>query len=210
MAIEDFEKGNTIFIKSTFSDDTDTVVAPDNTEAFIEIKDLDTGSVVVSNTTMSKITDTQYRYAWDTTEGYTVGEYEVETSAEISSNDVLNRDKLRLEDIIVEDLEVESFEKGNTVNITTTFSDTTGSVVAPDNDNGFIKITDLDTGSIMIDTTMTNISDTQYKYNWSTTEGMNTGEYEVRTSAELSSNSVVNKDRIRLDDIIDQRTGAGC
>lgn len=211
MAVPNFEKGNTLIINTTFSDDTDTVVSPDNTEAFIEITDLDTRTVEVNTTQMTKISDTQYQFAWDTTQGLTNGEYEIEASAEISSNDVVNRNRIRLTDLIIQDGdEVKEFEKGNTVNLTTTFSDTSGSVVAPDNNEAFIEITDIDTGSTMVsNTTMTNLSDTQYQFNWSTTEGMNSGEYEVKVNAEISSNDVVNKDRIQLVDII-YSDKAGC
>lgn len=102
--VEEFEKGNTVTIDATFSDDTDAVVAPDNDEAFITIEDIDTGTIMVgANATMTNVTDTQYRYQWDTTLGMTVGEYSIEVNAEVSGNDVLNRDRIRLDDIITED-----------------------------------------------------------------------------------------------------------
>jgi len=210
MSVPNFETGNTLIINTTFSDDTDTVVAPDNTEAFVEITDLDSRTVEVSSTQMTKISDTQYQFAWDTTQGLSEGEYEIEASGEISSNDVVNRDRVRLTDLIIQDGDrVKEFEKGNTVNLTTTFSDTTGSVTAPDGKNAFVEITDIDTGTVMVSrTTMTNLTDTQYQFNWSTTEGMNSGEYEVKVDAEISSNDVVNKDRIQLADIIyDDKAG---
>lgn len=100
MSVPEFEKGNTVQIKTTFSDSDDNVVPPDNTEAFMRIIDLDTGTEMVSNTLMTKITDTQYQFNWDTTEGMTTGEYEIKASGEISSDDVVNRDRIKLVDII--------------------------------------------------------------------------------------------------------------
>lgn len=102
--VEDFERGNTVTIDATFSDDTGAVVQPDNKEAFITIEDLDTGTVVIgADATMTNVSDTQYRYQWDTTSGANLGEYSIEVNAEVSNNDVLNRDRIKLEDIITED-----------------------------------------------------------------------------------------------------------
>jgi len=102
--VEEFERGNTVTIDATFSDDTGAVVEPDGQEAFITIEDLDTGDVMVGpDNTMTGVSETQYRYQWDTTNGAKIGEYSVEVNAEISSNDVLNRDRIRLDDIITED-----------------------------------------------------------------------------------------------------------
>lgn len=102
--VEEFERGNTVTIDTTFSDSNNTVVEPDNREAFITIEDLDTGDVMVGpDTTMTNVSDTQYRYQWHTTSGMGEGEYVYEAKSEISSNTVLNRDRLKLKDIITED-----------------------------------------------------------------------------------------------------------
>lgn len=103
MSVPRFEKGNTVQIQSTFADSEGKVVEPDGKQASIEIKDLDTGEVMVNSTSMLQIKDTLYQYNWDTTEGMNTGEYEVEVSGEISSDDVVNRDRIRLEDIIFDD-----------------------------------------------------------------------------------------------------------
>lgn len=98
MSIPEFEKGTTVTIKSTVADDNGNVVEADNKDAFIEITDLSTGDVMVSRTTMSNISDTQYSYDWQTTEGMTTGEYEIEVDADVSNDTFLNRDRVKLED----------------------------------------------------------------------------------------------------------------
>lgn len=96
----------------------------------------------------------------------------------------------------------EEFEKGTTVTIKSTVSDDTGAVVEPDDNDAFISITDLSTGEVVVDTTMSNISDTEFKYDWQTTEGMTEGEYAVRTKADVSSDTYINRDKLELVDII--------
>lgn len=100
--IPSFEKGTTVTIQSTVADDNGNVVEPDDKEADIEIKDLDTGDVIISSTQMQVVKDTVYEYDWQTTEGMSTGEYEVETRADVSSDTYVNRDRIRLEDIIIE------------------------------------------------------------------------------------------------------------
>lgn len=100
--IPEFERGTTVTIKSTVSDDTGTVVEPDNKEAYIKIVDLSTESEMVARTTMEGVSDTQYEYDWQTTQGMTEGEYEVQTEADVSNDTYMNRDRIRLVDIIVD------------------------------------------------------------------------------------------------------------
>jgi len=95
------------------------------------------------------------------------------------------------------------FEKGTTVTIGTTISDNENQVVEPDNNEALITIKDMSTDEIMVSqTVMENVSDTQFEYDWQTTVGMNSGEYEVRTEADVSNDTYMNRDRIRLVDII--------
>lgn len=100
-SIPEFERGTTVTVKSTISDDTGAVVEPDNKDAFITIRDLSTDEVMVQKTTMENVSDTQYEYDWQTTEGMTEGEYEVQTEADVSSDTYMNRDRIELVDIIV-------------------------------------------------------------------------------------------------------------
>lgn len=100
MSVPEFEKGNTVYINTTFSDSDDNVVEPDSTEAFIRILDLDTGDVMVGTTQMNQVFTTQYQFPWDTTEGMNTGEYEIKAFGEISGDDIVNRDRIKLVDII--------------------------------------------------------------------------------------------------------------
>jgi len=99
--IPEFERGTTVTIQSTISDDTGTVVEPDNTEAFITIKDMSTDEEMVTKTTMERVSDTQYEYDWQTTVGMNEGTYEVQTEADVSNDTYMNRDRVKLVDIIV-------------------------------------------------------------------------------------------------------------
>lgn len=98
--LPEFEKGTTVTIKSTVADDTGQVVEPDGSDAYIEIEDLSTGDIVVSRELMQNISDTQFKYDWQTTEGMNSGEYAVEVDAEVSSDKFVNRDRVKLVDII--------------------------------------------------------------------------------------------------------------
>jgi len=99
--IPEFERGTTVTIQSTISDDTGQVVEPDNTEAFITVTNMSTDEVLVSKTTMEKVSDTQYEYDWQTTVGMSEGTYEVQTEADVSNDTYMNRDRVKLVDIIV-------------------------------------------------------------------------------------------------------------
>lgn len=97
----DFERGTTVTVKSTITDNSGSVVAPDNKDAFVTIKDLSADKVIVSKTTMENVSDTQYEYDWQTTAGMNLGEYSVKTEADVSSDTYVNRDRISLTDITV-------------------------------------------------------------------------------------------------------------
>jgi len=99
--IPEFERGTTVTIQSTVSDDDGEVVEPDDKDAFVTIKDLSTDEVIVERTSMENVSDTQYEYDWQTTEGMIEGEYEVQIEADVSSDTYVNRDRIRLVDIIL-------------------------------------------------------------------------------------------------------------
>lgn len=99
--IPEFERGTTVTVKSTISDDEGTVVEPDNKDAFVTIRDMSTDEIMVSQTSMENVSDTQYEFDWQTTIGMNTGEYEVRTEADVSSDTYMNRDRIRLVDIIV-------------------------------------------------------------------------------------------------------------
>lgn len=106
-------------------------------------------------------------------------------------------------------MSIEAFERGNNVRIKAVPEDVDGNPTQPDVTNNtakiYIEITDINDGTQMVGkTTMDDISNTEYKYDWQTTEGMQKGEYAVEVKASMSQNTVLDRDRIRLDEIIGQ------
>lgn len=101
---------------------------------------------------------------------------------------------------------IQKFEKGNTIRILATVTDEDGNVVEPDEidsvDQIFIEIKDSDKQTVMLDTMMDSLSNTQFYKNWSTTKGMTNGEYEIEIRSSVSGQTVLNRDKIQLTDII--------
>jgi len=98
---------------------------------------------------------------------------------------------------------IKEYEVGDTARFRTVFKDTQGNVIEPDatnNDHDVdIEITDLSAGDILVSTEeMTEISDTAFRYDWQTTEGMNLGEYEVEVRGSFDGDEALNRDRIKL------------
>lgn len=104
MTIEAFERGNNVRIKAIPKDVDGNPTSPDVTNGtakiYVEIKDINDNSTLVSQTTMDEISNTEYKYDWQTTEGMDKGEYAVEVAASMSQNTVLDRDRIRLDEII--------------------------------------------------------------------------------------------------------------
>lgn len=80
------------------------IIEPDKVDGdqqiFIEIKDSDTGTELMGSTIMDSISSTSFYKVWQTTEGMTEGQYEIEVTAQSNSNDIVNRDLITLEDIV--------------------------------------------------------------------------------------------------------------
>lgn len=98
---------------------------------------------------------------------------------------------------------IEEYEKGDTARFRTVFKDTQGNVVEPDVTNGdhavSIEITDLSADDIIVSTTeMEEVSNTVFRYDWQTTEGMNDGEYEVEVRGEFGGDDALNRDVVKL------------
>lgn len=103
---------------------------------------------------------------------------------------------------------ITKYEKGNTARFEFQIQDENDSYVEPDSDGAGghkvdIEIKNADSGNVLVDTQMTEISNTQYRYDWQTTEGMESGEFQVECKASVSNNNVLERDKIFLDDIID-------
>lgn len=98
--IKEYEAGDTARFRSVFRDTQGEVIEPDvsngDHDVTIEIKDLSADQVMVSNTEMDEISDTEFRYDWQTTEGMNLGEYEIEVRGGFQGDDSLNRDLVRL------------------------------------------------------------------------------------------------------------------
>lgn len=98
---------------------------------------------------------------------------------------------------------LKEYEKGDTARFRTVFTDTQGNVIEPNFDGQShdvsIEITDLSAGDVLVsDTDMEEISDTEFRYDWQTTEGMDTGEYEVEVRGGFQDKEVLNRDRVKL------------
>jgi len=98
--IKEYEIGDTARFRSVFKDTQSNVVEPDVTngdhDVQIEITDLSADEIMVSDAEMDEISDTEFRYDWQTTEGMNLGEYEVEVKGAFGGDEALNRDRVKL------------------------------------------------------------------------------------------------------------------
>lgn len=101
---------------------------------------------------------------------------------------------------------VERYERGDVARFTTVFRNDDGESIQPDSTNGehdvTIEITRLATGETVVsETQMTELSETEFEYRWQTTEDMAKGEYAVEMRGEFSKDTVLNRDRVKLVDV---------
>jgi len=98
--LEEYEKGTTARFETIFRDENGDPISPDivdgSRDVQIEIKDLSNRDVVVSSTDMEELSDTEFRFDWQTTEDLESGEYEVEVKGSFQGNEVVNRDRVKL------------------------------------------------------------------------------------------------------------------
>ena len=98
--IKEYEIGDTARFRSVFKDTQSNVIEPDVTngdhDVQIEITDLSADEIMVSDADMDEISDTEFRYDWQTTEGMNLGEYEVEVKGAFDGDEALNRDRIKL------------------------------------------------------------------------------------------------------------------
>lgn len=98
-SIEEYERGTTARFEVEFTDEDNEPIEPDfdngNRDVTIEIKDA-TGGTVIPTTQMEEVTDTRFRFDWNTTEDLDLGEYEVEVRGVFQGDTALNRDRVRL------------------------------------------------------------------------------------------------------------------
>lgn len=98
---------------------------------------------------------------------------------------------------------IKDYEAGDTARFRSVFKDTQGNVIEPDVTNGDhdvqVEITDLSADEVMVDDAeMEEISDTEFRYDWQTTEGMNLGEYEVEVKGGFDGDAALNRDIVKL------------
>jgi hypothetical protein len=98
---------------------------------------------------------------------------------------------------------LEEYEKGTTARFETVFRDDDGNAISPDLVNGSrdvqIEIKDLSDGSVVVSSTdMEEVSSSEFRFDWQTTEDLENGEYEVEVKGRFQGNEVVNRDRVKL------------
>jgi len=98
---------------------------------------------------------------------------------------------------------IKEYEAGDTARFRTVFKDTQGNVIEPDSSSGdhdvTIEVTDLSADEVMVQTSdMEEVSDTVFRYDWQTTEGMNLGEYEVEVRGAFQGDDALNRDIVKL------------
>lgn len=103
--IEQYEKGDVARFKAVFKDSQGDAIEPDFTngdhDVSIEITQTATEDILVSTTDMKELSNTEFEYRWQTTEGMSRGEYEVEVRGKFEGDDALNRDRVKLTDIFL-------------------------------------------------------------------------------------------------------------
>jgi len=99
---------------------------------------------------------------------------------------------------------LEEYEKGTTARFETVFRDENGDPIEPDlvsagDHDVQIEIKDLSNRSVVVSTTeMEEVSSTQFRFDWQTTEDLENGEYEVEVKGRFQGNEVLNRDRVKL------------
>lgn len=106
---------------------------------------------------------------------------------------------------------IKQYEAGDTARFKVVFRDEDGNVIEPDSTNGDhdveISIEDVSTGDILVDEQqMTELSDTEFRYDWQSTQGMD-GEYQVEAVGSFGGQNALNRDRIELVDMIEDNKG---
>jgi len=99
---------------------------------------------------------------------------------------------------------LEEYEKGTTARFETVFRDEDGNAIEPDlvgagDHDVQIEIKDLSNRSVVVSTTeMEEVSSTEFRFDWQTTEDLESGEYEVEVKGSFQGNEVLNRDRVKL------------
>jgi len=104
------------------------------------------------------------------------------------------------------------YEKGDIARFEVSFEDASGNVLEPDVLNGerdvslLVKKVSTDE-TVLEDTQMQELSSTQFRFDFQTTQGTKPGEYSVEISAAFSNDTNVNRERFKVVDILDPNVG---
>lgn len=97
---------------------------------------------------------------------------------------------------------ITEFEFGDTARFKARFKDNEGEIIEPDESGGdhevSIQISELATDTVVEEEEMDELSDTEFKYDWQTTEDLNIGEYEVEVRGTFQNDVSLSRDRVRL------------
>lgn len=99
-----YEKGDVARIIATFEDDEGNYIDPDlldgNRDVSILIRRVADDEVIVEDTQMKELSNTQYRFDFQTTQGTVTGEHLVKVSASFNNDVDVNRDRFKVTDIL--------------------------------------------------------------------------------------------------------------
>jgi len=99
---KEFELGDTVRFKTVFKDDG-VAQEPDATngdhDVQITVENLSTDELMVDEAEMNEVSNTEFNYDWQTTQGMMQGEYSVEATGSFGGDEAVNRDVIRLVNI---------------------------------------------------------------------------------------------------------------
>lgn len=100
MIIKEYEAGDTARFTVVFRDEDGNAIQPDQTngdrDVSISIQNSSTDEVLVDDEQMEELSDTRFRFDWQTSEEMPFGEYEVEVTGVFGGDEALNRDLVKL------------------------------------------------------------------------------------------------------------------
>lgn len=101
--IKKYEAGDTARFTVVFRDENGNAIEPDQTngdnDVQISIEDISSEEILVDEAEMEELSDTEYRYEWQTTLGMR-GEYAVTATGSFGGNEAVNRDRVEVVDMI--------------------------------------------------------------------------------------------------------------
>jgi len=98
---------------------------------------------------------------------------------------------------------IKEYEVGDTARFKTVFRDEDGNIIEPNSTNGDhdvdITIENSSSNNVLVDAVqMEELSSTEFRYDWQTTEDMPLGEYEVEVRGGFGDEEALNRDIVKL------------